>query len=237
LPPASYVEANGRLRGWCHPQAHAAKAPPLLESVELTPGGSGRHACGGTVGTLEQSCAVAMRGAKAATTVAVILPPASYVEANGRLRGCCHPQAHAAKAPPLLESVELTPGGRRKHVLTRRSPGGTQRTAQYISPSKAEIMEKEGYNAQIADGKWSDDDDLDFEVKDDLELERWVRRQGALHKVPGMQSDAQRSAKARSKRAAGVPPAPPAKRVCDFTGAVHPPLGTCHSKVAGALFG
>ena len=165
------------------------------------------------------------------------MPPASYVEANGRLRGWCHPQAHAAKAPPLLESVELTPGGRRKHVLTRRSPGGTQRTAQYISPSKAEMMEKEGYNAQIADGMWSDVDDLDFEVNDDLELERWVRRQGALHKVPGMQSDAQRSAKARSKRAAGVPPAPPAKRVCDFTGAVHPPLGTCHSKVAGALFG
>ena len=67
--------------------------------------------------------AVAMRGAKAATTVAVILPPASYVEANGRLRGWCHPQGHAAKAPPLLESVELTPGGRRKHVLTRQVAG------------------------------------------------------------------------------------------------------------------
>ena len=165
------------------------------------------------------------------------MPPASYVEANGRLRGWCHPQAHAAKAPPLLESVELTPGGRRKHVLTRRSPGGTQRTAQYISPSKAEIMSRQepgscgdtwSYNDLIADRGYRSSDDDD--VQDELELERWNRRRQALHKVPGVQSDAQRSAKARSKRAAGVPPA---KHVCDFTGAAHPPL----SKVAGALFG
>lgn len=66
-------------------------------------------------------------------------------------RGWMNPQAHAAKAPPLLESVELTPGGRRKHVLTRRSPGGTQRTAQYISHPAGPRSWSEGrvYNAQI----------------------------------------------------------------------------------------
>ena len=37
---------------------------------------------------------------------------------------------------PLHESTLLTPGGHRKHVLERTSPGGTKRRSEYISPRK-----------------------------------------------------------------------------------------------------
>ena len=83
----------------------------------------------------------------------------------------------------------------------RESPGGTCRTAQYTSPSKAEIL-------------WELGEDCDDEiVEHELEFERWSRRCSALNKVPGQHSDAQRSAMARSKRAAGVLSAP-SKRAC-----------------------
>ena len=111
------------------------------------------------------------------------------------------PQAHTVKSSPLLESVELTPGGRRKHCLSRSSPGGTTRTALYTSPNKAEIMQEMG------------DDCDDATLVAELESERWSRRRSAMAKVPGQRNDAQRSATARSKRAIGVQAAP--QKRCD----------------------
>jgi hypothetical protein len=102
-------------------------------------------------------------------------------------------------AAPLRDDVMLTPGGHRKHTLTRTSPGGTTRTAQYISPRK-------GDSAWIHGSEWT------MEDEDDLEMEQYGRRLEAIYAVPCQQSAAQRSALARSKRKAGVPAAPQAKR-------------------------
>jgi hypothetical protein len=99
-----------------------------------------------------------------------------------------------ASSTPLVESVELTPGGRRKHVLQRSSPGGSVRSSQYISPSRAEIMDHVG----------SDEDDL----REQTEMERWRRRGVAVEEVACQQNDAQRSAASRAKRKAEEPLTP-----------------------------
>ena len=133
---------------------------------------------------------------------------------------------HAAKAPPLRESVELTPGGRRKHTFMRTSPGGKTRTATYKSPAKAETVGP--------DEEYDSDDSC---CRGEYENERWVRRTRALvlEQVPGQKSDAQRGAKARSKRAAGLLPAPQIKRICE-TAVARDHVGL-HCAVAGSLFG
>ena len=138
----------------------------------------------------EQSAAVAAKASSEAKATPIVPK-----------RRSVGPQAHTVKSSPLLESVELTPGGRRKHCLSRSSPGGTTRTALYTSPNKAEIMQEMGDDC--------DDATLDAE----LESERWSRRRSALAKVPGQRNDAQRSATARSKRAIGVQAAP--QKRCD----------------------
>ena len=158
---------------------------------------------------------------------ATVTPIATTARAKGRKpnytsdRG---PQLHTAKAPPLRESVELTPGGRRKHTFTRTSPGGTTRTATYTSPTKAEIVGP--------DDEYDSDDSC---CRGEHENERWVRRTRALEQVPGQQSDAQRGAKARSKRAAGLLPAPQMKRIRE-TAVARDHVGL-HCAVAGSLFG
>ena len=110
------------------------------------------------------------------------------------------PHTHVALAP-LEESVQLTPGGRRKHTLRRTSPGGTTRCSQYISPNKAEIHNP---------GDTLSDDERGMQSLGE------ARRIDALHQVPCQQSDAQRSKKARMKRKAAAPagaaPASQAKR-------------------------
>ena len=89
----------------------------------------------------------------------------------------------------------LSPGGHRKHTLTRTSPGGTTRTARYTSPRKGDVVDKYGV--------------LEDEMA--VESEQYFRRCDALQEVPCQKSDAQRAAGARAKRKAGVP-ALPAKR-------------------------
>ena len=100
-------------------------------------------------------------------------------------------------AAPLRDDVMLTPGGHRKHTLTRTSPGGTTRTAQYISPRKGDCFP---CSTEI------------MEDEDEVEMEQYSLRWEAIYAVPCQQSAAQRSALARSKRKAGVPAAPQAKR-------------------------
>jgi len=121
-----------------------------------------------------------------------------------------------ARDAAIVESVELTPGGRRKHTLQRTSPGGTTRTSTYISPTKAEVeADPDAY---------------------DLGLERYCRRGVAVEEVACQQSDAQRSAVARKKRKAKVLPAQQVKRACTAPG---PARGdACDvGKLASALFG
>ena len=55
-----------------------------------------------------------------------------------------------------------------------------------------------------------------LEDESDLEFEHFSRRCDALNEVPCQKSDAQRAALARSKRKAGVPAAPRAKRAMVF---------------------
>mmetsp|Transcript_57107 Transcript_57107/g.113434 ORF Transcript_57107/g.113434 Transcript_57107/m.113434 type:complete len:204 (-) Transcript_57107:152-763(-) len=105
--------------------------------------------------------------------------------------------ARASAQAPLLESVELTPGGRRRHTLQRMSPGGTTRTAQYTSPSKAEVTSVAG----------DSDNEL---VQDELEMESWRRRGVAVEEVACQQTGAQRSAASRAKRKAEEPLTPSA---------------------------
>ena len=138
----------------------------------------------------EQSAAVAAKASSEAKATPIVPK-----------RRSVGPQAHIVKSSLLLESVEVTPGGRRKHCLSRSSPGGTTRTALYTSPNKAEIMQEMGDDC--------DDATLDAE----LESERWSRRRSAMAKVPGQHNDAQRSATARSKRLIGVQAAP--QKRCD----------------------
>ena len=88
----------------------------------------------------------------------------------------------------------------------RASPGGTTRTAEYISPTKAEILQDlQGLE------DWFDVTD-EATLADELAYERFSRRNEALGKVPGQQTDAQSSVVARAKRATGVPPASRVKR-------------------------
>ena len=137
---------------------------------------------------------------------------------------------------PVLESVQLTPrGGRRKHTLQRTSPGGTTRTAEYISPNKAEVVEDKGWEEG-----W--DSDEEEELRIEYEYERWRRRCFAMEEVACQQTTAQRSAAARAKRKAGVPPAPPqAKRMCEYPSRVAAHLDSVallqlHGVVARAMF-
>ena len=132
-------------------------------------------------------------------------------------------QARASAQAPLLESVELTPRGRRRHKLQRTSPGGTRRTAHYTSPSKAEV-------APFA----ADSDDEN--VQDELEMESWRRRGVAVEEVACQQSDAQRSAEVRAKRKAGKLPTPLVKRLCEYAGDMAGDRDV-HGMVASALYG
>ena len=93
-----------------------------------------------------------------------------------------------ADQPQLLEGVELSPGGRRKHVLQRTSPGGTTRSSQYTSPNRAEVYD-------------SDDPDDEYDM---MGMEQWRRRCLALEYVPGQKTEAQRRAKrARASESSG----------------------------------
>ena len=102
----------------------------------------------------------------------------------------CLGSACAGAETPLLENVELTPGGRRKHTLQRRSPHGTTRTSQYISPSRAEIMEETGFSDEEGNG-------------DERGMEQFRRRGVAVEETACQQSGKERSARAREKRKAG----------------------------------
>ena len=88
--------------------------------------------------------------------------------------------------PQLSESVELTPGGRKKHKLQRTSPGGTTRTSQYTSPSRAEVAaemeQRTGFFCNM---------DVESEQQD----EQMRRRCVAIEYVPGQQTEAQRAPK------------------------------------------
>ena len=48
--------------------------------------------------------------------------------------------------PQLRESIVVSPKGRKWHTLQRTSPGGTTRTSQYISPTRAEVFATLGYD-------------------------------------------------------------------------------------------
>ena len=71
---------------------------------------------------------------------------------------------------PLQDHVNLTPGGHRRHTLQRTSPGGTTRTAQYVSPRKGDTSVDGGFI-------------LEREI--DIEDEQYFRRCDALNEVPG----------------------------------------------------
>ena len=124
---------------------------------------------------------MALHSAMPIATTARAKPRASSMWARSAL-----PQTRAALAP-LRESVQLTPGGRRKHTLRRTSPGGTTRCSEYISPSKTEL-----------EAEW----DAPSGTYDDEEVRitAQCRRYRALHEVPCQQTVAQRSKKARTKR-------------------------------------
>ena len=121
---------------------------------------------------------MALHSAMPIATTARAKPRASHIISRSAF-----PQTHAALAP-LRESVQLTPGGRRKHTLRRTSPGGTTRCSEYISPSKTEL-----------EAEWDSprDDQYVRNIMHD-------RRYRALREVPCQQSVAQRSKKARTKR-------------------------------------
>ena len=77
------------------------------------------------------------------------------------------------------------------------------RSTQYISPKKGDSAYTEA-----CDGI------LQSDVQ--VEMEQYFRRINALEEVPGWMTAAQRSARARAKRKAGVPAAPRAKRAMVF---------------------
>ena len=145
-------------------------------------------------------------------TVTWMEPTVNWMEPNGwmlkpRAKPRAKPRGRNATdrrdtcKAPLHDSVELTPGGHRKHTLTRTSPGGTTRSTQYASPRKGD------------EGVWGGDFFGEIlRSADEVECEQYVRRVEALNEVPGRQTAAQRSACARAKRKAGVPAAPRAKR-------------------------
>ena len=70
----------------------------------------------------------------AAQASALSKPP---MKPRAKPRGLSANPRETCKAP-LHDSVELTPGGHRKHTLTRTSPGGTTRSTQYVSPRKGQ---------------------------------------------------------------------------------------------------
>ena len=108
--------------------------------------------------------------------------------ARGRQRRAMFKGSYDTRAAPVLESVTLSPGGHRKHVLTRTSPGGTTRSSEYTSPLKGDPYMGDPSNGVLDD--------------DDAEQERYGERLHALEALPCDQSDAQRSALARAKRKA-----------------------------------
>ena len=136
------------------------------------------------------------------TPTATTTPPAAPITpatpaswAKPRKRMACPRESCKV---PLQDHIDLTPGGHRRHTLQRTSPGGTTRTAQYISPRKGDSS--------------IDDSEFILESEVDVEREQYFRRCDALIEVPGQESEAQRSALARAKRKACVASAPHAKR-------------------------
>ena len=104
-----------------------------------------------------------------------------------------------AGQPQLLESVELTPGGRKKHTLQRTSPGGTTRASQYISPSRAEVI------AELRRGGENPEDWEDWmTIEDVLDMEQWRRRNVAMEFVPGQQTEFQQELVRSAKRARAI---------------------------------
>ena len=97
----------------------------------------------------------------------------------------------------LLESVELTPGGRKKHTLQRTSPGGTTRASQYTSPSRAEVIAELCLHEECAP------EDL-YDPDWDLDMEQWRRRNVAMEFVPGQQTEFQQELVRSAKRAHAI---------------------------------
>ena len=124
----------------------------------------------------------------------VVTPIATTKRAKPRTITACTRESHAA---PLRDDVVQTPKGHRKHTLVRTSPGGTTRTAHYVSPLKGDAT--------------IDNPTIIVESEQELECEQCIRRSDALNKVPCQKSDAQRSSLARQRRKAGVPAAPRAE--------------------------
>ena len=130
-----------------------------------------------------------------------LLDRAIQLRTGQRTRGSARVRANT----PLLESVALTPEGRRReHTLQLTSPAGTTRTSAYISPTNADFSPCEPGDEYLLD--------------EERECELRMRRSAALEAVAGQQSGKQRSAlfRARSKRSASeVQAAPQSKRMCD----------------------
>ena len=103
-----------------------------------------------------------------------------------------------AGQPQLLESVELTPGGRKKHTLQRTSPGGTTRASQYTSPSRAEV------DAELRRGGEDPEDWVSLTIEDVLDMEQWRRRNIAMEFVPGQQTEFQHALVRSAKRARAI---------------------------------
>ena len=194
---------------------------PSQKSRELLAGGTNRHgqeyasavegdaAARGTGGS---TLALTAPLAAAASTATPPTMTASWAKPRHTFAVSEHCKA------PLHDHVELTPGGHRKHSLQRTSPGGTTRTAHYVSPLKGDYSTAGA--ALNGSGILEDASEVDHE--------QYFRRCDALNEVPGSQSDAQRSAVARAKRKAGVPAAPQAKR-CD-----RKPWGTVQREYRGS---
>ena len=139
-----------------------------------------------------------------------------------------------ARDAAIVESVELTPGGRRKHTLQRTSPGGTTRTSMYISPNKADVEAIVG--PDDGDPFYNQLGGYDRMFQHEMGMEQYRRRGVAVEEVACQQSDAQRSAVARSKRKAKVLPAQhqQVKRACSAPA----PGNACDiGKLSSALFG
>ena len=95
-----------------------------------------------------------------------VTPIATTTLAKPRTRSLDPRETSAA--PPLRDDVVLTPGGHRKHTLTRTSPGGTTRIAQYISPRKGDCF--------LCSTKI-------METEEDLEAEQYILRCDALNEL------------------------------------------------------
>ena len=101
------------------------------------------------------------------------------------------------RAAVQSRSVELTPGGRKKHTLQRTSPGGTTRASQYTSPSRAEVIAELCLHEECAP------EDL-YDPDWDLDMEQWRRRNVAMEFVPGQQTELQQELVRSAKRAHAI---------------------------------